>query len=199
MQVIPRLRSANTRIFGALLGQAPARPFILDRSKVCLHTNASPGSLTQAPPSALSTSNSMSPIFVPPPQDPLLFMLTSELMEDGKRVRSARTVAEMLEYLHSVTQVPPLPLVREAIASAAPCVKVITYRKPSKNVQVPFPLGEKQRTKLAVKWIIKASEARPHRSLHQRLAHEILAILKGGENSVLKKKEAMHQLAVVNR
>jgi len=154
---------------------------------------------SSTPPSTLSKTNTPAPIFVPPPQDPLLFMLTSELMQHGKRVRAARSVTEMLGYLHSITQVPPLALFREAVSLASPSVKVITYRKPSKNVQIPFPLGEKQRTKIAVKWIIKASEARPHKSLPQRLAHEVLAILKGGENAVLKKKEAMHQLAVVNR
>ncbi|KAF9511083.1 hypothetical protein BS47DRAFT_1347097 [Hydnum rufescens UP504] len=62
----------------------------------------------------------------------------------------------------------------------------------------PRPLGPKQRTGQAIRWIIQMSEKRKNVKLEQRLAREILAIIEGN-SEVLKLQEQQHSLALANR
>ena len=92
-------------------------------------------------------------------------------------------------------------------------------------MQKPVPLGEKQRTRFAIKWMLAAAEHRKGRTIEERLAREALAIIKGkpedirgkpednkgkpedkgkpddnnGWQEVLKKKHDVHRLGMVNR
>lgn len=138
------------------------------------------------------------PFFIPPAADPLLTLLACVIMRHGEKHKASRIITDTLAYLHSITLSPPLPILREAIELVAPSVKVVTLRKPSKNVLSPRPLTERQRAKVAFKWILKASENRPERSVTQRLAKELVHVLRG-ESNALRQKEEVHRQAVVNR
>jgi len=120
------------------------------------------------------------------------------LLRDGHRHKAARLVALTLRQLHALTHSPPLPILREAISLASPSVRIVTQKRSAKNVPTPFALGDKQRTRMAIKWILKESDARGERKLHERLARVIADIIRGDGN-VLKKKEELHRLAVANR
>jgi small subunit ribosomal protein S7 len=91
-----------------------------------------------------------------------------------------------------------LPLFREAILAASPAVKCLSHRHGSKNVFKPVALGEKQRTKFAVKWILEACDSKPGKTLEERLAREVIAVLEGNSRALAKKNE-MHRIAMVNR
>jgi small subunit ribosomal protein S7 len=81
---------------------------------------------------------------------------------------------------------------------AAPAVRCMTHKHGTKNVSKPIPLGEKQRTRHAVKWILEACEKKMGRTLEERLAREMVAIIRG-ESEALRKKEEIHRFAMVNR
>ncbi|KAG9020262.1 hypothetical protein FS837_008387 [Tulasnella sp. UAMH 9824] len=158
---------------------------------------------SQGPPTLSSmplapSPPTFSPVFIPPAEDPLLSLLTNIIMRDGKRHRAARLVTDTLSYLHSVTLAPPLPILREAVRLASPAVKVVTLRKSAKNLPSPRALNERQSTKQALRWILAASEKRSDKSLTHRLAKEVVAVVRG-DSDVLKRKEEVHRLAVVNR
>jgi len=152
---------------------------------------ASPSLLPQRP-------GAPNPLFVPPPADPLLTLLASVVMRHGEKHKAVRLITDTLSYLHTITLCSPLPILREAIDLVAPSVKVVTLRKPSKNVLSPRPLTERQRTKQAFRWILTASEKRPDRSVSERLAKEVVNIIRG-ESDALKRKEEVHRQAAVNR
>lgn len=156
---------------------------------------------SSSPPDVLASFIPPTPttMFIPPAEDPLLSLMTNVIMKDGKRHTAARNITNMLAYLHTITLCPPLPIVREAIRLASPSVKVVSLRKSAKNVPCPRPLNDRQRAKQAFKWILQSSKSRSDHSVSQRLAKEMVAIIKGGENEVLKKVETVHRLAVVNR
>ncbi|KAF8583203.1 ribosomal protein S7, partial [Ramaria rubella] len=143
-------------------------------------------------------------IDVPPESDPLLAYLTSHLMCHGKRHAAARRTSRMLLHLHAMTRSPPLPIFREAISLAAPSIRIVSHKQGGKNVQKPVPLGEKQRTRFAIQWMLAAAKTGKGRTIEERLAREVLAIIKGGaaqtpDNEVLKKKQDVHKLGMVNR
>ena len=135
---------------------------------------------------------------LPPAEDPLLQFMTNTIMRHGKRKRASRTVSRMLLWVHSLTRAPPLEIVREAVLLAAPAVRTMSHTRGGKIVSRPIALSEKQRTRYALKWIIKASDNRPGQALEERLAREIIAIVQR-TSSVLTEKERAHTFAMVNR
>lgn len=135
---------------------------------------------------------------IPPAEDPLLHYLTSSIMKHGRRSKAAHITSHTLLHLHSFTRSEPLPLLREAIFAVSPAVKCLSHRYGSKNVYKPIALGEKQRTRYAVKWILEASDSKPGKTLEERLAREVIAVLEGNSKALAKKAE-LHRIAMVNR
>ena len=135
---------------------------------------------------------------IPPAEDPLLQFMTNTIMRHGKRKRASRIVSRMLLWVHSLTRAPPLEIVREAVLLAAPAVRSMSHTHGGKIVSRPIALSEKQRTRYAVKWILRASENRMGQTLEERLAREIIATIQG-TSSVLAEKERAHTFAMVNR
>jgi len=64
----------------------------------------------------------------------------------------------------------------------------------------PMALSERQRTRIGIDWIVKAAQrpGNPGRTHADRLARELLAVIKG-TSPVLKNKSEMHQAAMQNR
>ena len=153
----------------------------------------------QTPPVASTSKSKLPPMLnIPPAEDPLLHYLTSSIMKHGRRSKAARITSRTLLHLHSFTRSEPLPLLREAILAASPAVKCLTHRHGAKNVHKPVALGEKQKTRFAVQWILEASDSKPGKTLEERLAREIIAVLEGNSKALAKKME-LHRLAMVNR
>ena len=145
--------------------------------------------ITSAPPPIMD---------IPPLEDPLLQFMTNSIMRHGKRKRASRTISRMLLWVHSLTRAPPLEIVREAVLLAAPAVRTMSHTHGGKIVSRPVALSEKQRTRYAVKWIIKACDNRAGQTLEERLAREIIATVQR-TSSVLVEKERVHTFAMVNR
>lgn len=137
-------------------------------------------------------------MLIPPAEDPLLHYISSVIMKDGKRNMADTVVSRMLLHVHALTRAPPLPIVREAVLDVSPMVKCVSQRKSNKIIQKPIALSERHRTRYAVKWLLLASRSRKEKTLEERLAKEVIAVLQGASEA-LKKREEMHKLAMVNR
>lgn len=135
---------------------------------------------------------------LPPASDPLLSYLTSLLTHDGRRATAARRVSRMLLYLHALTRAEPLSLLRDAVAKVAPVVRFIRQARPTRSVQIPVAIQEKQRVRHALKWMLSASETRGGRTVEERLAREIVLVL-NGTSSALRQKATLHEQAAANR
>lgn len=141
-------------------------------------------------------------MLIPPEEDPLLHYLTSAITKHGERKKAARIVANTLLHIHTLTRAPPLPVVRRAVDAAAPACRVVTLIHGAKRLFKPVALGEKQRTRFAVQWILDSSDKRPEHKLEERLAREMIDIIQctdPKENDALKKKLEVHVLAMRNR
>ena len=139
---------------------------------------------------------------IPPAEDPLLHFISSMLMRDGKRRQSDRQTAHMLLHVHALTRREPLEVVREAVRAASPFVRSRKVKTGAKTFYIPMPLSEKQRTHYGVKWMLEACKNRPDRTVEERLAREMIAVLTAKEpkeNSVLKKKQDQHEFVMLNR
>ena len=141
---------------------------------------------------------------IPPPEDPLLGFLTNLMMKDGKKATARKHVALVLETLRLRSSQHPLSLLREAIRISSPNVRLAQQKKGGKQVSVPIPLGERQRVRQAIAWILDASDKRKNpnaggsKKFGERVAMEIEAVM-NGSSEVLKRKEQLHNTATVNR
>ncbi|KAI0777352.1 ribosomal protein S7 [Trametes elegans] len=157
------------------------------------------------PPAALSTSAIARPkateapiIHIPPAEDPLLNLFTNCIMKHGKRQEAARATSKMLLHIHAFTKAPPLPIFRQAIVTAAPLLRCRQFKRAAKQYVFPMPLNERQRTRQAIMWILKASDGKGGKHAPERFAREVIAVLKG-DSQVIKQKEEVHKLAVLHR
>jgi small subunit ribosomal protein S7 len=135
---------------------------------------------------------------IPPAEDPLLHYLASRLTKHGHRARASRQASRVLLHIHAFSRAPALPIVREAIHAAAPAVRTISTRRGAKQIFRPVALGEKQRIRYALDWILEASKNKNGQTVEERVARELIAVLHG-ESAALKKKEEVHKFAMVNR
>ncbi|OCF39061.1 hypothetical protein I317_07131 [Kwoniella heveanensis CBS 569] len=160
-----------------------------------------PGSTSPSQiPSDKSTIRGYSPTSLPPTVDPTLDLLTNCLMKDGKKSEAQKMVSSILSLLHQATNLPPQPLVRQAILLSSPSIKILSMRKSAKTVLAPRGLTERQRSRQGVAWLLKAAEKgrKGGVSRDQRIAREVLAVLEGNSD-VFKWLEERHKIAYLNR
>jgi len=135
---------------------------------------------------------------IPPEADPALALLASCMQHHGNRHRAQRLVSKMLLHLHAKTRCEPLPLFRRAIEMASPSIRMRSTKMGGKLIQRPVALTERQRTRAAIKWLLKEEWFRGANRVEERLAMEIIRIL-NGNSKVLEQKETLHRLGVQNR
>lgn len=173
-------------------------------------SSASTSSIASIPSSSSSSSLPATLVpasktyLIPPPEDPLLGFLTNLMMKDGKKATARKHVALLLETLRLRMSQHPVPILKEAIRITSPSVRLAQQKKGGKQVAVPLPLGERQRVRQAISWILDASDKRKSpgpggsKRFGERVAIEIEAIM-SGTSEVLKRKEQLHTTATINR
>ncbi|KAI0360354.1 ribosomal protein S7 [Trametes cingulata] len=152
---------------------------------------------TSASHATTKSSSAQPVIHIPPAEDPLLALFTNYIMSHGERQKAQRITSRMLLHIHAFTKAPPMPILREAVAAAAPLLRCRQFKRAAKQFVFPMPLNERQRARQAIEWIYEASHKKGG-SMGERLAREVIAVLKG-ESKVLELKENRHKLAVLHR
>lgn len=158
--------------------------------------------------------------------DPIVTQVTNLLMRDGKKATAQRNMAVILTALrtnpaptYSATRQllpgrPPaahLPLhpvlyLTLAIDSVAPILRIRSQRGAAGGgvaLQIPVPLGLRQRRRQAFEWILDAASKRKSRGsgndmFAQRVAEELVAVVEG-RSGVWEKRAAVHRLATTAR
>lgn len=90
-----------------------------------------------------------------------------------------------------------------AIDSVAPLLRIRSQRGAAGGgvaLQIPVPLGQRQRRRIAIQWIINAASKKKNQgsgknSFGQRVAQEIVAVVQG-RSSIWEKRGAIHKLGV---
>ncbi|KAK1927469.1 ribosomal protein S7 domain-containing protein [Papiliotrema laurentii] len=163
-------------------------------------TPSSPLGGFSSAPSVVDQPRGYSPSALPPKIDPVLDLFTNMLMKSGMKGVAQTRVTNILELIRQTSNQPPVPLLHRAILLSSPSVKVLTMRKSMKSVPTPRALTERQRTRQAIAWILKAAEKgrRVTAKREERIAKEVLAILEG-ESEVFKWLEQRHKEAALAR
>jgi small subunit ribosomal protein S7 len=131
-------------------------------------------------------------------QSPLVTKFINCMMIEGKK-----SVAESIFYgamnsIHERTQEDALKVFRRAVDNVKPALEVKSRRVGGSNYQVPIEVRPQRRMALALRWLIGYSRSRPEKSMHEKLANEIMDAA-SGRGSAFKKKEDTHRMAEANK
>ena len=139
-------------------------------------------------------------ILLPDPKfnDKVVTRFMNSLMYDGKKSTAYRTFYDALELVESRTKENGLETWRQALANITPAVEVKSRRVGGATFQIPAEIRPERRQALGMKWMIMFSRKRNEKSMHERLAGEIIAASKG-EGAAVKKKDDTHRMAEANK
>ncbi|KAG4258382.1 hypothetical protein FPRO06_08412 [Fusarium proliferatum] len=157
---------------------------------------------------------------------PVLEQITRLLMRDGKLSVAQRNMAIVMNYLRTAPPpiyspkypllpgTPPashLPLnpilyITVAVDSVAPLLKIRNVAGAGgggRALELPVPLGVRQRRRVAFKWILdvinkKPSKGSGRKQFPYRIAEEIVAVVEG-RSGVWEKRKQVHKLGTAAR
>ena len=131
-------------------------------------------------------------------QSPMVTKFISCLMHDGKKSVAEGIFYGAMNIVQERTKEDPVKIFRKALDNVKPVLEVKSRRVGGSNYQVPVEVRPERRTALAIRWLIGYSRERGEKSMHEKLANEILdaSALRGG---AFKKKEDTHKMAEANK
>ncbi|MBI2507204.1 MAG: 30S ribosomal protein S7 [Candidatus Niyogibacteria bacterium] len=124
--------------------------------------------------------------------------LINQVMRSGKKNVARKIVYDALDLAAQKTKKEPAALLDEAIQNISPSLEVRSRRVGGANYQVPREVRPERRLALAMRWLIKATEAKKGQPTSVKLAEELVLASKN-EGAAVKKKEDTHKMAEANR
>ena len=108
--------------------------------------------------------------------DLVVAKFVNSLMKDGKKSVAERIFYSTLDILQKKTNDDPLKIFKKALENLKPVVEVKSRRVGGATYQVPVEVKPNRRQSLASRWLIEYSQARPEKSLEEKLAAECLEL-----------------------
>jgi len=131
-------------------------------------------------------------------QSVLVTQLVNKVLQRGKRSTAEQIVYSALTTVEEKTGSEPIATLKRAVDNIRPQLEVRSRRVGGATYQVPVEVRPRRANTLAVRWIVGFSRDRRERSMHERLANEILDA-SNGIGASMKRKEDLHKMAESNR
>ena len=131
-------------------------------------------------------------------QSPLVTKFINCMMLRGKKSTAEQIFYGAMETIQDRTKEDALRVFRKAVDNVKPSLEVKSRRVGGSNYQVPIEVRPQRRTALAIRWLISYSRGRTEKSMHEKLANELMDA-SAGRGSAYKKKEDTHKMAEANK
>lgn len=128
----------------------------------------------------------------------LVTLLTSCILQSGKKSLAQRIVYGALEIISTKTDENPVLILEKAVKNVTPQAEVKSRRVGGSTYQVPIEIRAYRGTNISLKWITEFARQRSGKSMATRLASEILDAAKETGNSI-RRKEQTHKMAEANK
>ncbi len=128
----------------------------------------------------------------------VLTKLINQVMLDGKRGTAQKICYDAFDIIKEKTGKDPLDVFLEAMENIMPVLEVKARRVGGATYQVPIEVSPRRRQTLGIRWLVNNTRNRGERTMHERLAGEIMDAANNSGSSV-KKKEDTHRMAEANR
>jgi small subunit ribosomal protein S7 len=130
--------------------------------------------------------------------DRMVGRFTNVIMRDGKKSTAERIVYGAFDVIEKKTRNDPLAMFRRALDNIRPRVEVKSRRVGGATYQVPIEVRPERANSLAMRWLSIYARGRSGKSMHEKLADEIIdAANERGES--VKKREDTHRMAEANK
>src|SRR5690606_6090847 len=139
-------------------------------------------------------------IILPDPKfnDAQVTRFVNNMMYDGKKSIAYSIFYDAVQLVEERTNESGLEAWRKALNNVMPAVEVKSRRVGGANFQVPTEVRPERKIVLGMKWLISYARKRGEKTMHEKLAGEIMSASKG-EGAAVKKKEDVHKMAEANK
>ena len=121
------------------------------------------------------------------------------VMWSGKKEAARGIIYEAFDTIKEKTGNPnPLEIFDLALKNAGPLTEVRSKRIGGANYQVPREVRPERRLSLAMRWIRDAARGGKGKSMHEKLADELIPA-SNNEGTAIKKKDDTHRMAEANK
>ena len=131
-------------------------------------------------------------------QSRLVAKFVNGLMRRGKKSTAEQIMYNALDIIADRTKEDPVRVFEKAVDLSKPMVEVKSRRVGGSTYQVPVEIRPERRTALSIRWLIGFARSRGEKSMHAKLAAELMDAANGRGASV-KKKEDTHRMAEANK
>lgn len=130
--------------------------------------------------------------------DSLVTKFINVLMGRGKKSLAERIFYGALDLVNERSKQDPLTVFRRAMDNVKPVLEVKSRRVGGSTYQVPVDVRPERRQALSSRWIVEAARSRSERTMHQRLAAELMDAA-NNTGTAIKKREDTHKMAEANK
>ncbi|MBN1348905.1 30S ribosomal protein S7 [candidate division KSB1 bacterium] len=120
------------------------------------------------------------------------------LMLKGKKSVAEQILYRAIDKISEKTGQNGLEIFQKAVENVKPIIEVKSRRVGGATYQVPVEVRSDRRQSLAIRWLIAYSKSRSEKTMHERLAAELLSASKN-EGASVKKREDTHKMAEANK
>lgn len=152
-------------------------------------------------PSAEQTAewDTLKEIPMPQRKDPILEHVTNMIMRHGKKQLAERKLSRALYIVYCKTRKDPIEILKKSLDDLAPLMVVKTFNTGvAKSAIIPVPLNQRQRNRLAWKWITESANKRISSDFSVRLGEELISV-NNGSSAGFEKRDQLHKTAIAHR
>jgi small subunit ribosomal protein S7 len=120
------------------------------------------------------------------------------IMRQGKKSTAESIMYNALDRISEKGEGEATDVMDKALENVKPMVEVKSRRVGGATYQVPVEVRPDRRVALAMRWIIEASRKRGEKSMHLKLAGELMDASEN-RGSAVKKREDTHRMAEANK
>ncbi|MFA5748359.1 MAG: 30S ribosomal protein S7 [Candidatus Absconditabacterales bacterium] len=120
------------------------------------------------------------------------------IMRNGKKSVAKKIYQDVLKEIKLSGHMNPDIVVETAIENASPSLMIKSKRIGGSIYQVPVEVKQNKKLFYAFRWILEATKSKTGKSMHKKLAEELLSAY-SGQGSAVKKKEETHKMAEANK
>jgi small subunit ribosomal protein S7 len=128
----------------------------------------------------------------------LVQQVINKVMSAGKKSLAERIVYDALALIGERSGKPPVDVLEAAIKELTPVLEVRSRRVGGATYQVPVEVPARRARTLAVRWLVQFARNRREKSMHERLAAEIMDAT-SQQGGAWKRKDDIYRMAQANK
>ena len=119
----------------------------------------------------------------------LVSQMVNKLMLGGKKSVAQQIFYRAMNLIEKRTGEDPLKVFKQAVENSRPFMETKSRRVGGSTYQVPIEVSPRRRTSLGLRWIVNASRLRGEKTMHERLAGELIEAANSRGGAVKKKED----------